>query len=47
MSVKELYNGAGAILITLGFLSSHMTPNLPNILFTFSDSMPFKKHIDS
>ena len=47
MSVKELYNGVGAILITLGFLSSHMTPNFPSILLIISDSTPFKKHIDS
>jgi hypothetical protein len=45
--MKELYKGVGAILITLGFLSSQMTPNLPSILLTISDSTPFKKHIDS
>ena len=46
-SVKELYKGVGAIRITLGFLSSHMTPNFPSILLIISDSTPFKKQIDS
>ena len=40
-SMKELYNGVGATLITLGFLTSQMTPLANIILFTTSDSMPF------
>ena len=40
-SKKELYNGVGATLITLGFLTSQMTPLANIILFTTSDSMPF------
>ena len=46
-SIKELYNGVGATLITFGFLTSQITPLANIILFTTSDSIPFWKDIDN